>query len=223
MFISRPVLFSACHLHCSAACTILHGSRWSADDAACATTADSLPATPEPAASVPAAAPAPIAPPTGVLPLSPANCYFLPEDEMAEMRARAEDVVATFAKDFRQFWDAVSANAASVDMVNACLQGAYSLGISQPQYRVWLPLAKIGETVAILHIMRCNLCLDGGDLAQALCDAQAAVALSTVPGAPQSSPKATSGMWFAQACRALGRVAVVRSPHGSCFAGCVAA
>jgi hypothetical protein len=131
--------------------------------------------------------------------------------DIAKHGVQAELVVAPFAKDFRQLWDVASNNEASVDMVNSCLQGAYALGISQPQYRRWLPLAKIGETVAILHIMRCNLCLDKGDLEQAVYDAQAAVKLSTVPGTPQYSPKATSGMWFAQACRALGRVCVVRT------------
>lgn len=95
-------------------------------------------------------------------------------------------------------------------MVDACLKGAYRLGVMQPQYRCWLPLSKIGETMAILHIMRCNLSLDRGDLAQSVHDAQAAVALTIIPGASASSPKAMSAMWFAQACRALGRVSVVR-------------
>jgi hypothetical protein len=96
-------------------------------------------------------------------------------------------------------------------MVDACLKGAYSLGVMQPQYRCWLPLSKIGETMAILHIMRCNLSLDRGDLAQSVHDAQAAVALTIIPGSSACSPKAMSAMWFAQACRALGRVSVVRS------------
>jgi hypothetical protein len=85
------------------------------------------------------------------------------------------------------------------------------LGVTQPQYRCWLPLSKIGETMAILHIMRCNLSLDRGDLAQSVHDAQAAVALTIIPGSSACSPKAMSAMWFAQACRALGRVSVVRS------------
>ena len=131
---------------------------------------------------------------------------------------QAEEVLEPFARDFRQFWDVVSNNEATVEMVDACLRGAYSLGITQPHFRPWLPLSKIGETVAILHIMRCNLCLERGDLARAVHDAQAAVALSTVPGTPQCAPKATSSMWFAQACRALGRACVVRraSMHLCC-------
>jgi hypothetical protein len=125
--------------------------------------------------------------------------------------AQAEQAVAAFAKDFRQFWEVVSNNEATVSMVDVCLSGAYALGILDAPYRPWLPLSKIGETVAILHIMRCNLCLDRGGLAQAAADAQAAVALTSVPGCAPCSPKAASGMWFAQACRALGRVCVVRS------------
>ena len=127
------------------------------------------------------------------------------------IRDRAEEVLQTFAKDFRQFWEVVSNKEASVDMVDACLKGAYRLGVMQPQYRCWLPLSKIGETMAILHIMRCNLSLDRGDLAQSVHDAQAAVALTIIPGSSACSPKAMSAMWFAQACRALGRVSVVRS------------
>lgn len=123
---------------------------------------------------------------------------------------QAEEVLEPFARDFRQFWNVVSNNEATVEMVDACLKGAYALGITQPQFRPWLPLSKIGETVAILHIMRCNLCLERGDLARAVHDAQAAVVLSTVPGSSQCAPKATSSMWFAQACRALGRACVVR-------------
>jgi hypothetical protein len=124
---------------------------------------------------------------------------------------QAEEVLQTFAKDFRQFWEVVSNKEASVDMVDACLKGAYRLGVMQPQYRCWLPLSKIGETMAILHIMRCNLSLDRGDLAQSVHDAQAAVALTIIPGSSACAPKAMSAMWFAQACRALGRVSVVRS------------
>lgn len=130
---------------------------------------------------------------------------------------QAEEVLQTFAKDFRQFWEVVSNKEASVDMVDACLKGAYSLGVMQPQYRCWLPLSKIGETMAILHIMRCNLSLDRGDLAQSVHDAQAAVALTIIPGSSACSPKAMSAMWFAQACRALGRVSVVRIPPSFSF------
>lgn len=114
-----------------------------------------------------------------------------------------------FAKDFRQFWEVVSNKEASVDMVDACLKGAYRLGITQPQYRCWLPLSKVGETMAILKIMHSNLCMDRGDLAQSVHDAQAAVALTIIPGSSACCPKAMSAMWFAQACRALGRVSVV--------------
>lgn len=115
-----------------------------------------------------------------------------------------------FAKDFRQFWEVVSNKEASVDMVDACLKGAYRLGITQPQYRCWLPLSKVGETMAILKIMHSNLSMDRGDLAQSVHDAQAAVALTIIPGSSACCPKAMSAMWFAQACRALGRVSVVR-------------
>lgn len=97
-------------------------------------------------------------------------------------------------------------------MVDACLKGAYRLGITQPQYRCWLPLSKVGETMAILKIMHSNLCMDRGDLAQSVHDAQAAVALTIIPGSSACCPKAMSAMWFAQACRALGRVSVVRTP-----------
>jgi hypothetical protein len=129
---------------------------------------------------------------------------------MTSRKLQAEEVLEPFAWDFRQFWDVVSNNEATVDIVDSCLKGAYALGITQPQYRPWLPLSKIGETVAILHIMQCNLCLEHDDLARAVLDAQAAVALTMVPGTPQCAPKATSSMWFAQACRALGRTCVVR-------------
>lgn len=126
---------------------------------------------------------------------------------------QAEEVLQVFAKDFRQFWEVVSNKEASVDMVDACLKGAYRLGITQPQYRCWLPLSKVGETMAILKIMHSNLCMDRGDLAQSVHDAQAAVALTIIPGSSACCPKAMSAMWFAQACRALGRVSVVRAPR----------
>lgn len=123
---------------------------------------------------------------------------------------QAEEVLQVFAKDFRQFWEVVSNKEASVDMVDACLKGAYRLGITQPQYRCWLPLSKVGETMAILKIMHSNLSMDRGDLAQSVHDAQAAVSLTIIPGSSACCPKAMSAMWFAQACRALGRVSVVR-------------
>lgn len=49
-------------------------------------------------------------------------------------KLQAEEVLEPFPWDIRQFWNVVSNTEATVDILDACLKGTYTLGITQPRH-----------------------------------------------------------------------------------------